>query len=93
MKRINILDYKGHMGKLIDVQDAVSYSENHHPLSINIYYDTLLLHHKDLLNKKDKYFIICRKGHKSKKAVSILEYYGYDVTQVYYEWKLLNFVL
>ena len=85
MKRINIKDYKEYMGRLIDIRDHISYKEDHHPLSINIYYDTLLLHHKDLLNKNDKYFIVCRKGHKSKKAVSILEYYGYDVTQVYYE--------
>ncbi len=85
MKRIKVTDYKSYMGKLIDVQDPTSYLENHHPLSVNIYYDTLLLHHKDLLNKSDKYYIICHKGHKSKKAVSILEFYGYDVTQVYYE--------
>lgn len=85
MKRISVNEYKGYMGELIDVRDPVSYKEDHHPLSINIYYDTLLLNHKDLLNKNDKYYIICRKGHKSKKAVSILEYYGYDVTQVYYE--------
>jgi len=87
MKRIIVSDYKGNMGKLIDVQDTLSYKESHHPLSVNIYFDTLLLHHKELLNKNDKYFIICRKGHKSKKAVSILEYYGYDVTQVYYDEK------
>ena len=31
------------------------------------------------------YFIICNKGTKSRKAVSILEYYGYDVTQMSYE--------
>jgi len=85
MKRMSINDYKSYMGKLIDVRDTTSYKEEHHPLSINIYYDTLIMHHKELLNKNDKYFIICRKGHKSKKAVSILEYYGYDVTQVYYE--------
>jgi len=87
MKRISVKDYKGYMGKLIDVRDPISYKEDHHPLSVNIYYDTLILNHKDLLNKNDSYYIICRKGHKSKKAVSILEYYGYDVTQVYYEWK------
>lgn len=85
MKRISVKDYKSNMGKLIDVQNPTSFLEQHHPNSINIYYDTLLLHHKELLNKNDKYYIICRKGHKSKKAVSILEYYGYDVTQVYYE--------
>jgi len=85
MKRISVNEYKSNMGKLIDVRDYTSYKESHHPLSINISYDTLLLHHKDLLNKNDKYYIICNKGHKSKKAVSILEFYGYDVTQVYYE--------
>jgi len=93
MKRIKIDEFKSYMGTLIDVRNPVSYKEDHHPLSINIYYDTLLLHYKDLLNKEEKYFIVCKNGHKSKKAVSILEYYGYDVTQVYYEWKNFYFVL
>ncbi len=40
------------------------------------------MNYKTLLNKNTKYFIICDKGHKSKQAVRILEFYGYDVTYV-----------
>ena len=43
------------------------------------------MNYRALLKKGEKYFIICKKGIKSKKAVSILEFYGYDVTQVYYD--------
>ena len=85
MKRISINNYNLSMGKLIDVQDSVSYNELHYPGSINIPYDTLMLNHKDLLSKNESYFIICRKGHKSRRAVNMLEFYGYNVTQVYYE--------
>lgn len=85
MKRINVKEYNPSMGKLIDVQDPESYKKAHHPNSINIYYDKLLMNHKALLKKDERYFIICQKGHKSKKAVNILEFYGYDVTQAYYE--------
>ncbi|MBQ4583938.1 MAG: rhodanese-like domain-containing protein [Bacilli bacterium] len=83
MKRIHVKDYNPSMGKLIDVQDPLSYKESHHPHSTNVYYDKLLMNHRALLKKGERYFIICKKGHKSKKAVSILEFYGYDVTQVY----------
>lgn len=83
MKRINIKDYKPYMGILIDVRDPVYYQKEHYQNSINIPYNKLLLNYKTLLDPNKKYFITCTKGHKSKKAVSILEYYGYDVTQAY----------
>ena len=82
MKVINERDYKKELGILIDVKDSLSYKEKHHPESINIYYDKLLLNHQTLLDKNKKYFIMCDKGHKSKQAVRILEFYGYDVTYV-----------
>lgn len=82
MKTINESDFKPSMGILIDVKDSISYKEKHNPYSINIYYDKLLLNHNVLLNKNNKYYIMCDKGHKSKRAVRILEYYGYDVTYV-----------
>lgn len=87
MKRISIKNYRGYMGTLIDVQDKVSYNESHYSGSINIPLNTLLIHYKELLSKNTPYYIVCRKGHNSQKAVSILEYYGYNVTQVYNEWK------
>lgn len=82
MKVINEKDYNPSMGILIDVKDVISYNEKHNPYSKNIYYDKLLLNHKTLLDKNNKYFIMCYQGHKAKEAVRILEFYGYDVTYV-----------
>ncbi len=83
MKKINIKDYNSSLGILIDVRDPIYYNEEHHPNSINIPYNKLLLNHKSLLDQSKTYYITCTKGYKSKKAVSILEYYGYDVIQAY----------
>ena len=83
MKRINIKDYNPSMGVLIDVRDPIYFEKEHYKNSVNIPYNKLLLNYKALLKKDQKYYITCTKGHKSKKAVSILEFYGYDVTQVY----------
>ena len=85
MKRLNIQDYHSNMGELIDIQTPLEYQEKHHPESINIPYETLLLNYKKLLDKNKSYYIICGKGVKSRKAVAILEFYGYDVTQMSYE--------
>ncbi len=82
MKTIKESDFNPNMGILIDVKDPVLYKEKHNPYSINIYYDKLLMNHKTLLNKNNKYYIMCDKGHKSKQAVRILAFYGYDVTYV-----------
>ena len=82
VKTIKESEFRPGMGILIDVKDAISYSEKHNPYSINIYYDKLLLNHKVLLDINKKYYIMCDKGHKSKQAVRILEFYGYDVTYV-----------
>ncbi len=82
MKSIHENDYNPSMGILIDVKDPLTYKEKHNPYSINIYYDKLLMNHKTILDKNKKYFIICDKGHKSKQAVRILSFYGYDVTYV-----------
>ncbi len=85
MKRINIQEYKPNMGILIDIQDPLSYEEYHHPSSINIYGDKLLLNHQKYLDKTKKYYIVCKKGLKSRKVANILEFYGYNVVQVSYD--------
>ncbi len=85
MKRLDIKNYHKSLGPLIDIQTPLDYQEYHHPDSINIPYETLLLNHKSLLSKNKRYYIVCLKGSKSRKAVSILEFYGYDVTQMSYE--------
>ena len=82
MKRININNYNKNMGILIDLSDPVTFQEKKIPGSINIPYQKLLLNYKELLDKNKKYYLTCSKGIHSQKAVSILEFYGYDVTQV-----------
>ena len=82
MKTILESEFRPNMGILIDVKDPISYNEKHNPYSINIYYDKLLMNHNTLLSKDKKYFIMCDKGRKSKQAVRILGFYGYDVTYV-----------
>lgn len=82
LKTILESDYNPSLGTLIDVRDPVSFSNHHNPNSINIHYDKLLLNHNILLDKGKKYYLICDKGHKSKKAARILSFYGYDVTVV-----------
>lgn len=85
MKRMNIKDYKNYMGTLIDIENPIEYKEYHHQDSINIPYERLMLNYKTLLDKNKPYYIVCSKGTKSRKAVSILEFYGYDVTQTSYK--------
>ncbi len=85
MKRLSIKDYYKNMGTLIDIEQPIDYATFHHPDSINIPYEKLMLNYKTLLDKNKPYFIICSKGTKSRKAVSVLEFYGYDVTQMSYE--------
>ncbi len=82
MKRIALNVYNSTMGTLIDLSDELTYKKNPYPGSINIPYQKLLLNYKQLLNKNQKYYIMCSKGIHSRKVVSILEFYGYDVTQV-----------
>ena len=84
MKTISIYEYNENMGKLIDVQHPIDYKKKHDPRSINIYADKLIMNHKKYLNRLEKYYIICEKGKLSKKVVSVLQYYGYDVVQVIY---------
>lgn len=85
MKRINIKDFNTAFGTLIDIEEEIIYKKKHIDGSINIPYDKLMYNYKTLLDKNKKYFIICSGGRKSKRAVGILEFYGYDVTQVYKE--------
>ena len=85
MKRIKYSDYNPSMGVLIYIEDPINYLDKIEEKSINIPFEKLLFHHKDYLNLNEPYYIICSKGVKSRKAVNILEFYGYDVTQVYIE--------
>lgn len=78
-------EYQDYMGTLIDLGDASVYQKRKRANSINVSYDQLMLHYQEYLKKGVPYYILCTKGIHSKRAVAILEYYGYDVTQVYLE--------
>ena len=82
MKRIKLSEYNPSMGILIDVRHPEDYKEDPIPGSINIYADKLLMNYKTMLDKNKKYYITCKKGVLSKKVVSMLEFYGYNVTQI-----------
>lgn len=80
MKKILLKDYKSSMGIFIDINYNNS---NVQKDAVHIPYEQLLINHKELLDKKKKYYIYCNGGIKSKKATNILDFYGYDVTYVY----------
>ena len=82
MKKIMFSEYNPSMGILIDVQHPLDYKENPTANSKNMYADKLLINYKTVLDKNKKYYIICNKGTLSRKVVAMLEYLGYDVTQV-----------
>ena len=65
--------------KIIDVSDRYSYSLSHVNGSINIPYDELINNYRLYLNKSESYYLTCKSGKLSKRAVSILKYLGYKV--------------
>lgn len=83
MKRISIRDYKESMGTLIDLSDPETYAKRKRKGSLNFTYENFMLHYPEYLDKTKPYYILCSKGIHSKRAVAVLEYYGYNVTQVY----------
>ena len=81
MKTISYSSYQND-GIIIDLEVPVKFNQYHLPTATNIPYEKLLFNHKEYLKKNQKYYLYCTKGRKSKKACEILEYYGYDVTQI-----------
>ncbi len=79
MKKIALKEYKESMGIFIEINNKYNKVVSK---SIHIPYDNLLVNYKELLDKKKRYFIYCKSGVNSKKAVNILSFYGYDVTLV-----------
>ena len=82
MKSIYINEYDPSMGKLIDIEPKEIYFQKHINGAINIPYETLLYNRDKLLNKEETYYIYCHGGHKSKRAVNVLDLYGYNAVQV-----------
>lgn len=82
MKRIHIKEYNKNMGTLIDLSSTESFLLHHHPDAINIPYHKFMLYYDKYLKKDTSYYFVCSKGLHSNKVVSMLEYFGYDVTQI-----------
>ena len=78
MKSIKINEYDKNMGILINIDDPKYNLFN----AINYDYETLLYNKDKLLDKNSRYFIYCKGGYKSRMATTLLEAYGYNVTQV-----------
>ena len=68
MKTININDFN-YDGELINLDEVEKYEK-------------YLYNPSFYLDKNKKYYFYCNKGIKSRKVVSILELYGYDVIRV-----------
>ncbi len=65
--------------KIIDVSDVYTYNISHINNSINIPYDELINNYRKYLNKYDSYYITCKSGKLSKRAVLVLQSLGYKV--------------
>lgn len=69
----------GEIMRIIDVSDKHTYSLGHLDNSINIPYDVLINNYRNYLNKNDSYYLYCKSGKLSKRAVLVLSYLGYNV--------------
>ncbi len=84
MKRMSLKNYDISMGELIDLSNPLDYLEKHDARAVSIPYQKLMMNYDKYLTKDKAYYLICSKGMHSSKAVMMLEYLGYDVTQVVY---------
>ena len=82
MKRIHLKEYNKSMGILIDLSNPQDFLINNFKDAVNIPYQRFMLYYDKYLNKEKPYFFICTKGLHSGRVVRMLEYFGYDVTQV-----------
>lgn len=65
--------------KIIDVSDKFTYENGHINGSINIPYDELINNYRMYLNKNDSYYLYCKSGKLSRRAVAVLSSLGYKV--------------
>ena len=82
MKRIKVSEYNKSMGTLFDLSSPETFLFEHHPDAVNFPYQKFMLYYDQYLKKDTPYFFICQKGLHSQRVVSMLEYFGYNVTQV-----------
>lgn len=80
MKTIKMEEYTPDMGILISLEDP----EDFVPIkgSINYKLSKILDNPSKYLDKNKKYYFYCNQGTRSRRAVSILEVYGYNVVKV-----------
>ena len=64
---------------IIDVSEKYIYEQNHIKGSVNIPYTELLNNYRKYLNKKESYYLYCKSGKLSKRAVMVLSSLGYNV--------------
>ena len=67
---------------IIDIRSIQSYNNNHIPNSVNIPFETLILHPHDYLDKSKTYYIYCQKGLSSESLCKILNNIGYTVIEI-----------
>lgn len=65
--------------KVIDVSDKITYANYHLNGSVNIPYDELINNYRKYLNKNESYYLYCKSGKLSKRAVIVLSTLGYKV--------------
>ena len=80
MKKLLWKDYRINIGIFIDINNEARKVVKDYK---HIRYEELMINYSELLDKNKKYYIYCNGGVRSKKAVSVLSFYGYDVTLVY----------
>ena len=80
MRTITMDEYNPSMGMLISLEDE----EDFIPIkgSVNMKLSKILDNPSRYLDKNKNYFFYCKQGSRSKRAVQILEVYGYNVVKV-----------
>ena len=69
--------------KIIDVSDRYTYNQEHINGSINIPYNELINNYRQYLNKSESYYLYCKSGKLSRRAVMVLSSLGYSVFNLY----------
>ena len=80
MKTISMDEYTEDLGQLISLEDKEDFISIKG--SINIKLSSLLDNPSKYLDKNKTYYIYCKKGTRSRRAVQILSIYGYNVVKV-----------
>ena len=80
MKTISMDEYTEDLGQLISLEDKEDFISIKG--SINIKLSSLLDNPSRYLDKNKTYYIYCKKGTRSRRAVQILSIYGYNVVKV-----------